>query len=101
MGNEIKENKQIKLTRKSNHNIGKTKKKKGSPKINGIITSRKDGWINIKIYGKPFERGFAHGYLLSDKLKQITNTFHFIVEKEFKQNLPEYIQLCNRLINQT
>jgi len=28
MGNEIKENKQIKLTRKSNQNIGKTKKKK-------------------------------------------------------------------------
>ena len=32
MGNEIKECKQIKLTRKSNQNIGKTKKKKGFSK---------------------------------------------------------------------
>ena len=95
MGNKLKE---IKITRKNNQNNGKTKKKKVNPKINGIITSKKDGWINIKIYGKPFERGFAHGYLLSDKLKQITNTFPFIVENEFKQNLHEYIQLCNTLI---
>ena len=88
---------EIKITRKYNRNNVKTQKK-GSLHIKGKITSKKDGWINIKIYGNPFERGFAHGYLLSDKLKQLMNALPFIVENEYSQKLCEYIQLCNTLI---
>ncbi len=29
----------------------------------------KDGWIFVHIEGKPFERGFQHGYLLAKELK--------------------------------
>ena len=88
---------QIILTRKKYRSNDKTKKKMNL-KIKGIITSKKEGWINIKIYGNPYERGFAHGYLLYDKLKQIIDTFPFIIENEFKQKPYEYIQLCNKLI---
>lgn len=91
MGNQI-------LSTRKHYRTNQKTKKKMNLKIKGIMSSKTEGWINIKIYGTPYERGFAHGYLLYDKLKKIIDTFPFIIENEFKQKPYEYIQLCNTLI---
>ena len=39
----------------------------------------KNGWIYVHIEGKPYERGFQHGYLVAGELKEIMRTIKFIV----------------------
>ena len=35
--------------------------------VNGTIDEVNEGWKTITIYGEPYERGFAHGYLLKNE----------------------------------
>ena len=37
-----------------------------------------DGWIYIHIEGDPFERGFQHGYLVADQLKEIRKSLEYL-----------------------
>ena len=52
-----------------------TRKNQTSHKLNGKITEEKAGWKSIHIYGDPFERGYAHGYLLSNELLRVKESF--------------------------
>ena len=36
-----------------------------------------NGWTYISIEGTPYNRGFAHGYLLADEIKDAFNTYKF------------------------
>jgi len=71
------------------------------PIIQGkIIESNKDGWIVAEIYGDPFERGFAHGYLLANELKRVKRSLKFIVNQTLKPTtFKEYMQKSKSLIN--
>ncbi|HOO32172.1 MAG TPA: C45 family autoproteolytic acyltransferase/hydrolase [Thermotogota bacterium] len=37
-----------------------------------------NGWIYIHIEGKPFERGFQHGYLIADQLEDIKRSLEYL-----------------------
>src|SRR6056297_1311500 len=37
-----------------------------------------DGWIYIHIEGDPSERGFQHGYLVADQLKEIRKSLEYL-----------------------
>jgi hypothetical protein len=68
------------------------------PKIYGKILSQKEGWIIIHIFGKPYERGFAHGYLLCEPLQKIKDIFELVIQEEFKTTVEEYLRTCQKEI---
>ena len=47
-----------------------------------ILQGNHKGWKIIKIEGTPYQRGYAHGYLLYDDLTTIIKTYPFILANE-------------------
>lgn len=66
--------------------------------VNGRINESKNGWINITVYGEPFERGFASGYLLYKEFKRAIHTLRFLVKHELEISMNKYLSLSNKLI---
>lgn len=79
----------------------KTVKTRRAPPIQGHIHEKKEGWIVAEIRGKPFERGYAHGALLSKELERVMKVFPFIVHEQFRKKVTfsEYLKKCKELIN--
>jgi hypothetical protein len=67
-------------------------------KVNGTI-HRSNGWITARIYGAPFDRGFAHGYLLYKELKSVGPILKHLVKTYFKTSLSEYLERCKASIH--
>lgn len=83
------------MTHKNSHVINKTRKYR---KIHGKILEEKEGWVNIHIYGEPYQRGYAHGYLLYKQMKRSHKVLKFLVKQDFKVSLSEYISTCKKLL---
>lgn len=66
--------------------------------IHGSIIEEKAGWKSIHIYGDPYERGYAHGYLLANELHQIKESFAFILQTNIKTTIGRFIDACRRKI---
>jgi hypothetical protein len=95
-------NKTGKYTKKNNKSNKNTRKKYPSlPKLQGQIIDRKEGWIVLKIYGDAYERGFAHGHLLKNELKQVLHIFPFLVKQNLHVRLNHYVNECNKQIKPT
>jgi hypothetical protein len=80
---KIKSNNETKKKSIINKNKKKwreTKKNRKLFHIHGKRLPKKNGWIRIKIEGNAFERGFAHGYLLSTELQETKDAFAFILK---------------------
>jgi hypothetical protein len=89
------------LQNKVNLNYRKTQKKYLDDSllhIKGEYIGKKEGWIIFHIYGEPYERGYAHGYLLSDELKDVKKKFEFIVKKELNQEFDVYYSKTVQLL---
>jgi hypothetical protein len=80
----------------------KNKKRKNKtqkiPKIQGEILSKKEGWITLQINGSPYQRGFAHGFLLYKEMRDVMKMFLFSIQKDFKISLRQYLNLCKEKI---
>jgi len=76
----------------------RTKKNIRKGKVQGKIVSEKEGWTVLEIYGEPYEMGYAHGYLLANSLKEIRDTFPFIVKNDLKIPFSQYLEKSNVLI---
>jgi hypothetical protein len=77
------------------------KKKCRTQKQNGIcgnIIEEKNGWKTLYVYGDPFERGFAHGYLLYDELKRVKQILPFVIKHVLHTTMKEYLKVSNRII---
>lgn len=85
------------VTKKHIKKNNKTKKNT-SRIISGKILQKTDGWIVAEIRGSPYERGFAHGYLLYKELRLLKRLLPFILQKELKVTYNEYVKQCNLLI---
>ncbi len=72
-------------------------KTKKNVKINGKI-KKKNGWKIVEIYGKPFERGFAHGYLLASDLLRVQKVLPFIVKEQLNTDFNSYLKISNEII---
>jgi hypothetical protein len=66
--------------------------------ICGFIHDRKGGWVNITVFGEPYERGFAHGYLLKDDLKRMMKVFPFLITDVIEVSESNYMRECIRMI---
>lgn len=66
--------------------------------IQGNIDFEKGGWKHITIYGEPFDRGYAHGYLLAEDLKRVISVLPFMVDEHFQIPFKKYMEDCYKLI---
>ena len=82
-------------TKKIKRTLDETTEK---PIIHGEIIEEKEGWNIAHIYGNPYERGFAHGYLMRNHFKKVLKVFPFIVKEDFKVSLRTFINQSNKLI---
>ena len=69
-----------------------------STKVNGTI-SRGNGWITVCIYGAPFDRGFAHGYLLYKELDTLYPILKYLIKTYYKTTFAEYLARCKASIH--
>lgn len=83
------------MTKKTKQRNNKTRK---SRKVNGEILCKKEGWIHVHIYGEPYERGYAHGYLLHKELKRSRKVLEFTVKNDFNTSLNQYIETCKIIL---
>ena len=52
-------------------------------KIKNGMSYEKNGWKYISIYGKPKERGYAHGYLCAEDFKEIQTMLKFLMMEAY------------------
>lgn len=74
------------------------KKRNQKMVICGNIISEKGGWTTINIFGEPYERGFAHGFLLKKDLKRCEKVLKFLLKKELNMELDDYIQYSVKIV---
>jgi hypothetical protein len=85
-------------TKRNRNNHNKTVKVYSKTVVNGRILGNEAGWKMLQIYGGPYERGFAHGYLLKDDLKRVLKSFPFLVKEIIRVDFLDYIKESNRQI---
>ena len=66
--------------------------------IQGKRYKNKQGWVCVSIHGTPYQRGFAHGYLLHKELQTVQSVFVYLVESEYKVSYKQYIDDCKSII---
>ena len=78
-----------------------SKKKRELPiEVSGhIVKENNHGWKTICVYGSPYDRGFAHGFLLYEELERTFRSYPFLVEKKIGSNMYlKYIKASNKYI---
>jgi hypothetical protein len=66
--------------------------------IQGEIQEVKSGWKKVYIYGEPYIRGYAHGYLLFEELKRVKIVLPFIIKDQLQITLSEYMKKNKEMI---
>jgi hypothetical protein len=64
----------------------------------GNVEGQTEGWKMVHIWGRPYERGYAHGRLLNRELDEVFRIFPFVVAEEFDMTYSDYVEVSNRLI---
>ena len=83
------------ISRKKNRKTRKIQKSE-SHKINGRRYKKKNGWIRMQIWGNAFERGYAHGHLLSSELQHIRSVILPFLVKTFQHiSYEKYEEVCH------
>jgi len=62
--------------------------------IHGEILDASEGWRKVRIYGDPYERGYAHGYLLARELAYIKRSLIFSIHEFLKMDVNDYMKKC-------
>lgn len=83
-------------TRKiANHN-NKTLKLRNL--LSGRIIEKKEGWIILQINGEPYDRGFAHGFLLKNELKHTMKVLQFLLKQELRVSMQKFMETSNKIM---
>lgn len=82
--------------KKKHNNITHKRKQTQNPEIKGKRLPNKNGWIRVSIYGEPYERGYAHGVLLSKEINYVRSIFSRIVQEKYnhKVSLETFMRDC-------
>jgi hypothetical protein len=63
-----------------------------------VIKENKEGWKIVEVHGKPFERGFAHGFLLYKELAKALEIFPFMTDQKNPDAYKKYIAVSKKVI---
>jgi hypothetical protein len=83
----------------TNHKHRDSRKRKTLKKrsiVHGKILSKKAGWTIAEIRGSPFQRGFAHGFILSAELFKIKQVLPFLAKDNFSVSYKKFISDSNK-----
>lgn len=90
----------MKKTIKQKSNNRKTQRARcRDAKISGKIIEQKNGWISAEIRGEPYERGFAHGYLLYKSLARVFECLPFKVKEDFNKSYSEFLEFSREFVS--
>lgn len=64
-------------------------------KVKNGIKRSENGWIYISIYGNPYERGYAHGLLLSNEIKVAIDTYKFSIFDSHGMPFDFFVKVSN------
>jgi len=78
--------------------LSKTVKHRFNKEISGKIEGKKEGWRIVNIWGEPYDRGYAHGFLLKRELDEVFRVFPFVVKRELQTPFSEYVRTSNQMI---
>lgn len=67
---------------------------------NGIRYPTKNGWHQISVWGEPYERGYAHGLLLSGEIKESIDTFKFALYDSHGLPFDFFVEASNFLFKE-
>ena len=73
--------------------MGRTQKNRKTP-IQGEIIYEKEGWKKIRIYGDPYDRGYAHGFLLAKDIAEVQRTLPFMIPAFLSMSVRDYMKRC-------
>lgn len=68
---------------------------------NGIRYPTKNGWHQISVWGEPYERGYAHGLLLAEEIKECFNTMKFAMYDSHGLPMSFFVEASNFLFKNT
>jgi len=57
----------------------------------------KNGWVYVHIEGKPYERGYQHGYLLAPELKEVLNHVHYLTYQDYGKKWQFFVKAAVKL----
>lgn len=64
-----------------------------------VVKQNENGWKIIHVYGSPFQRGFAHGYLLHRELSKLKRAFiHLFSDLYDPKDYPMFQTICRTQI---
>lgn len=66
--------------------------------IQGEIQEVKSGWKKVYVYGEPYIRGYAHGFLLFEDLIRVKMVLPFIIKEQLNITISEYMKKNKELI---
>jgi hypothetical protein len=66
--------------------------------VQGEIQEVKSGWKKVYIYGEPYIRGYAHGYLLFEELNRVKTVLSFIIKEQLNITIGEYMKKNKEVI---
>jgi hypothetical protein len=66
--------------------------------ISGKREESKEGWKIAHIWGGPYERGYAHGYLFRLELEEVFRVFPFMIQMDLNTTFQEYVGVSNQWI---
>ena len=74
------------------------KTRRQSPIYGKVLKENQHGWKVIHIHGTPYQRGFAHGFLLFKEIARLQYTYPFIVDQRVHSTYETYIKKSNDII---
>lgn len=66
-------------------------------KVKNGIRYEKNGWIYLSIKGTPYERGYAHGSLVVNELKEIMKTLEYTFYEDFGHTFAVFTEITTEL----
>lgn len=67
--------------------------------ISGHIIRRQEGWISAEIRGLPYERGFAHGFLLHKEIARVFYCLPFKVKEDFNKSYEDFLAFSREFVS--
>ncbi len=64
---------------------------------NGIRYPTKNGWHQISVWGEPYERGYAHGLLLAEEIKECFDTMKYALYDSHGLPIDFFVEASNFL----
>ena len=57
----------------------------------------KNGWIFVHIEGRPYERGFQHGYLLADEIQESLRVIKYLAKWETGEDFEFFVEAADKM----